>query len=150
GIGKYPDPDDSYMGTWALTGRKHSTHTPMPMLLSSHAYALVVDTDARAIFDLAGTHDDAAVYEVWDRMLDLHLFLGDSARDAFGRMIAWVGKPARPPRTIFAPWVDAMFGSANVRRVAQALRDNGVASSVIWTEDWRGGEMSGSNYVLEE
>jgi sulfoquinovosidase len=150
GIGKYPDADDQYMGVWFLTGRKHSTHTPMPMLLSSRGYALVVDTNSRAIFDLAKTHDDTAIYEAWDRKLDLHLFLGDSPRDAFGQMIAWVGKPARPPRTVFAPWIDALFGSANVRRVAQALRDNGVASSVIWTEDWRGGAEGAFGYALKE
>lgn len=150
GIAKYPDPDDEYAGVWFLSGRKHSTHTPMPMLLSSRKYALVVDTNGRAIFDLAHTHDDTAIYEVWDQTLDLHLFLGDTARDAFGSMIGWVGKPARPPRTIFAPWVDALYGSANVRRVAQALRDAGVASSVIWTEDWRGGVAGPMGYVLKE
>ena len=150
GLGKYPDDDDQYLGTWFLTGRKHSTHTPMPMVLSSQDYALVVDTDARAIFDLANTHDNTAVYEAWEGNLDLHIFLGDTSRDAFSQMIAWVGKPARPPQTIFAPWVDALFGSANVRRVAQALRTNGVASSVIWTEDWRGGGDGAFGYALHE
>jgi alpha-glucosidase (family GH31 glycosyl hydrolase) len=150
GIGKFPDDDDQYMGVWFLTGRKHSTHTPMPMLLSSRHYALAIDTNGRAIFDLANTHDDTAIYEVWDKRLDLHLFLGDSSRDAFTNMIAWVGKPARPPQTIFAPWVDALFGSANVRRVAQSLRTNGVASSVIWTEDWRGGGDGAIGYALKE
>ncbi len=150
GIGKYPDDDDQYMGVWFLTGRKHSTHTPMPMLLSSKKYALAVDTNGRCVFDLANTHPDTAIYEAWDKKLDLHVFLGDSSRDAFTQMIAWVGKPARPPKLIFAPWVDALFGSTNVRRVAQSLRDNGVSSSVIWTEDWRGGENSSTGYALEE
>jgi sulfoquinovosidase len=150
GIGKFADPDNQYMGVWFLTGRKHSTHTPMPMLLSSKKYALVVDTNGRAVFDLAKTHDDTAIYEAWDKKLDLHVFVGDSSRDAFGHMIAWVGKPARPPKLIFAPWVDALFGSANVRRVAQSLRTNGVSSSVIWTEDWRGGDEGATGYALKE
>ncbi|HEX7096326.1 MAG TPA: TIM-barrel domain-containing protein, partial [Acidimicrobiales bacterium] len=150
GIGKYPDADDQYMGVWFLNGRKHTTHTPMPMLLSSRHYALAVDTDGRAIFDLGKTHEDTAIYEAWDKKLDVRVFVGDTSRDAFGQLIAWVGKPARPPLTIFAPWVDALFGSANVRRVAQALRDNGVASSVIWTEDWRGGADGAFGYALAE
>ncbi len=150
GIGKFPDRDDQYQGVWFLTGRKHSTHTPMPMLLSSRHYALAVDTDGRAIFDLGKTHEDTAIYEAWDRRLDLHVFVGDSSRDAFGQLIAWTGKPARPPLTIFAPWVDALFGSANVRRVAQALRDAGIAASVIWTEDWRGGTDGSLGYALKE
>ncbi len=150
GIEKFPDPDDQYMGVWFLHGRKHTTHTPMPMLLSSRKYALVVDTNGRAVFDLAKAHADTAIYEAWDTKLDLHVFVGDTSRDAFSQMIAWVGKPARPPKLIFAPWVDALFGSANVRRVAQSLRSNGVSSSVIWTEDWRGGDEGATSYALKE
>ena len=154
GIGKFPDPDDTYAGLWFLTGRRHSTHTPMPMLLSSQGYALAVDTNARAIFALCSEADDAARFEAWEPTLDLHLFLGEgdnAPRDALGKMIAWVGKPAeRPPLATFAPWVDAIFGSANVRRVAAALRAAGISASAIWTEDWRGGATSATGYALKE
>ncbi len=159
GIGKFPDDDDNYQGVWFLTGRKHSTHTPMPMLLSSRGYALAVDTNARAVFDLCDSNPDAARFEAWDDKLDLQVFIGDRnaappasspTKDAFGHMIAWVGKPARPPELIFAPWVDALFGSANVRRVAQKLRDNDISASAIWTEDWRGGANSSTGYALHE
>ena len=150
GIGKFPDPDDSYAGLWFFTGRKHSTHTPMPMLLSSKGYALAVDTDARAVFALGSERPDAARFEAWEGTLDLQIFVGDgarggtvageAARDALGHMVAWAGKPARPPLSIFAPWIDAIYGAANVRRVAQKLRSEGIAASAIWTEDWRGGD----------
>ncbi len=154
GIGKYDDADDNYQGVWFLTGRKHSTHTPMPMLLSSRGYALAVDTDARAVFDLCDSHEDAARFEAWSNKLDMQVFVGDpnlgATKDAFGHMIAWVGKPERPPELIFAPWIDALFGSANVRRVAQKLRASGVSSSVIWTEDFRGGGNSSTGYALHE
>lgn len=151
GIGKYPDRDDQYMGVWFLTGRKHSTHTPMPMLLSSKHYAVAVDTDARAVFALGSEGDDRVCrYEAWDKRLDLQIFVGDSSREAFSNMIDWVGKPARAPELAFAPWVDALFGSANVRRVANKLRTTGVAASVIWTEDWRGGENTSLGYALHE
>ena len=151
GIGKFPDPDDIYAGIWFLTGRKHSTHTPMPMLLSSARYAIAVDTDARAVFALGSEDDDEVCrYEAWENTLDLQVFVGDTSREAFTNMIDWVGKPARAPELAFAPWVDALFGSANVRRVAQKLRTTGVAASVIWTEDWRGGENSSLGYALHE
>ena len=156
GIGKEPDPDDDYDGVWFLSGRRHSTHSPQPMLLSSRGYALAVDTNARAVFDLGAEHPDSARFEAWERTLDLNVFVGDpqlaaaAPRDALGHMIAWVGKPVRPPDAVFAPWVDAIFGSTNVRAVAQALRDNGVAASVIWTEDWRGGGDTTTGYALDE
>jgi sulfoquinovosidase len=151
GIGKFPDRDDQYLGVWFLTGRKHSTHTPMPMLLSSKHYALALDTDARSVFALASEDDDEVCrYEAWDNKLDLHVFVGASSREAHTNMIDWTGKPARPPELVFAPWIDALFGSANVRRVANKLRTTGVAASVIWTEDWRGGENGTLGYALHE
>ncbi len=154
GIGKFPDPDGNYSGLWFETGRRHSTHTPMPMVLSSQGYALAVDTNARAIFALCSEADDAARFEAWEPALDLHVFLGDGAnpaRDATGQMVAWAGKqPARPPLATFAPWVDAIFGSANVRRVAAHLRSAGVSASAIWTEDWRGGAQTATGYALKE
>lgn len=146
GIGKDDFADDDYSGVWFLSGRRHSTHTPMPMLLSSRGYAVVVDTYARAVFDLTGP----ARYEVWQPDMDVELFVPGEPRAALGQMIAWVGKPDAPSPVVFAPWVDAIFGSANVRAVAQALRANGVASSVIWTEDWRGGGDAATGYALKE
>jgi alpha-glucosidase len=153
GIGKGSDADDDYSASiWFETGRRHSTHTPMPMLLSSKGYALSVDTNARAIFALGSEGADVARYEVWDKALDLHVFAGAPAdpKVALGKMIGWVGRAPVPPAVVFAPWVDAIFGSANVRAIAQELRDNGVSSSVIWTEDWRGGADTGTGYALEE
>ncbi|HUS27056.1 MAG TPA: TIM-barrel domain-containing protein [Kofleriaceae bacterium] len=152
GIGKFPDRDDQYLGVWFLTGRKHSTHTPMPMVLSSAGYAITLDTNARATFDLGGERPGTCRFETWEPHLDLRVFLGEGGepRDAFSKMINWVGKPATPPELIYAPWIDALFGSANVRRVAQKLRDNGISSSVIWSEDWRGGNYGATGYALEE
>jgi len=155
GIGKPDTADDVYEGIWALAGRRHSTHTPMPMMLSSRGWALVVDTSARAIFDLCATVPTEARLETWDDHLTMHLFVGaDGApRDALARMTAWVGRPAIPPTFAFAPWLDALYGSANVRRVAAALRAADIPVSAIWTEDWRGGADNGGpagGYVLEE
>jgi alpha-glucosidase len=65
-------------------------------------------------------------------------------------MTAQFGRPRVPPAFAFAPWNDAIFGSANVRRVASKLRALGVPSSVIWTEDWRGGDWNGDHYALKE
>jgi len=150
GIGKDPTPDDLYQGVWFLTGRRHSTHTPMPMLLSSRGYALAVDTTARTVFDLGKEKADSARYEAWDHTLALHVWLGATPRASLGDMIAWVGKPDHPPPAVFSPWVDAIYGSASVRQVAQALRANGISSSVIWTEDWRGGGDTATGYALKE
>lgn len=153
GIGKTDLADDDYTGLWQLTGRRHSTHTPMPMAVSSAGYAIVLDTDARATFALCSEADDVARFATWSPNLALHVFVGadHGVRDALGQMLAWTGKPAVPPAFAFGPWVDAIFGEDNVLRVAQRLRSEGIAASVIWTEDWRGGADSGTTgYSLDE
>ncbi len=161
GIAKESIPDDEYTGVWFLNGRRHTTHTPMPMVLSSRGYALAVETNGRAVFAL-GPEEHATVsrFEAWDETLRLHVFIGDgdrggdvagaAAADALGHMIAWTGKAPRPPLSIFAPWIDAIYGSANVRRIAQKLRSLGIPASAIWTEDWRGGADTFTGYSLDE
>lgn len=95
GIGKPTSPTAIYDGIWALTGRRHSTHTPMPMLLSSRGLGRwQVDTTRRALFDLCDTATDEAVVTSWDDALALHLFVGPTPREAVGRM-KYVGRAPR-------------------------------------------------------
>ena len=88
--------------------------------------------------------------ESWQNKLDLTLFYGPDPQTSIEKMTASVGRPALPPPFAFAPWLDAIYGSQNVRDVAKALRDSDVPSSVIWTEDWRGGKVDGVGYTLDE
>lgn len=149
GIGK-TDTDLNSPG-YFLVGKKHATHTPMPIYLSSAGYGVVVNTPAYATFDLCATDKERVTIEVWDDHLELHLFSGPTPIDLLAKMTEHLGRPKVPPAFTWAPWLDAIFGSANVRRVAQKLRDVGVASAVIWTEDWRGGYLVGDGtYALEE
>ena len=159
GIGKDSLADDQYLGIWFLSGRRHSTHTPMPMLLSSRGYTQLVDTTARAVFSLCSEAPEVARYEVWSPVLDMHVMIGEGAGPAAGAatlrasldaMIDRVGRPERPPLFAFAPWLDAVLGQDNVERVADRLRAEGVAASTLWTEDWRGGADGPSGFALEE
>lgn len=151
GIGKAPV--DSYdWGVWFLMGRLHSTHTPMPMYVSSRGYGMILDTPYRSIFAMCseeGEHQAVRI-ETWEPEMRLHLFDGPTTANVMERMTSHVGRPKLPPAFAFAPWLDAIYGSANVRRVAQKLRTEGVPSSVIWSEDWRGANDEGLGYVLEE
>jgi alpha-glucosidase len=141
---------DEYDDTWFLVGRRHSTHTPMPMLLSSRGLALLLDTPRRSLFALGSEAEEVVRIEAWEGAIDLHLFDGPEPKEALQRMTARVGRPRLPPAFALAPWLDALYGSDNVRRVAQKLRDQDVPASVIWTEDWRGGRADGLGYTLDE
>lgn len=140
GIGKVTT-DDYEAGVWISQGRRHSTHTPIPIVVSSRGYALAWETDARSVVSLcapAPARPGVVRVEVWEPTLKLRVFAGPTPKQAIERVTAWTGRPALPPAFTWAPWLDAMFGSANVRRVAAKLRAEGVPSSVIWTEDWAG------------
>lgn len=147
GIGK--DATDDYEGVWPLVGRKHSSHIPIPQYLSNRGFVFTTQTDRRTIFDLCKTSPDAFRVEV-TLPATLHVFDGPSPAAALERASATFGRPRMPPKVAFAPWGDAIYGSDNVRRVAQKLRDEQIPISVLWTEDWKGAFQDGDNYTLEE
>lgn len=147
GIGK--STNDDYIGAWMLQGQRHSSHAPLPEYLSSRGYVLVAESDRRSTFALCSERETAARIEI-DLPTTIHLFDGPTPAEALTRATATFGRPRMPPLVAFAPWLDAVFGSENVRRVAQKLRDEDIPSSVIWTEDWRGGDWDVENYSLKE
>ena len=149
GISKMPT--DAYdQGLWYLNGRKHSTHTPIPFFVSNHGYGLMLDSQRRSVFALCSESADAARVEAWEPEMRLRLFYGPGPKEVIEAFTEQVGRPRVPPAFAFAPWIDAIFGSDNVRRVAQKLRDADVPVSVVWTEDWRGGADTPTGYELDE
>jgi len=143
---------DDPTGAWEIEGRRHSSYMPLPEFLSNRGYMALAETNLISTFSMCGERSDVARMEL-ELPVKLHLFFGPSPQDAITRMTGVFGRPRVPPLFAFAPWNDAIFGSDNVRRIAQELRDDGIPSSVIWTEDWRGGEWASDNpnhYALDE
>jgi alpha-glucosidase (family GH31 glycosyl hydrolase) len=151
GVGKDLLSDDP-VGLWYLVGRRHSAYMPLPEFLSSRGYMVVADTVQRSTFALCSERDDVARMEL-ELPVTVNLFYGPTPHEAIGRATLHTGRPRIPPAFAFAPWNDAIFGSQNVLAVASALRAAGAPSSVLWTEDWRGGSFSGlspNDYALDE
>ncbi|MBM3525700.1 MAG: hypothetical protein FJX57_22345, partial [Alphaproteobacteria bacterium] len=147
GIGK--STTDDYNGAWFVQGRRHSSHLPIPQFLARRGYSLAVRTDERAVFALCSEREDTARLE-FELGSTVELFDGPTPAEALERAGASLGRPRQPHRIAFAPWLDAIRGSAEVRRVAKKLRDEKVPSSVLWTEDWKGATQDGDGYILSE
>ena len=147
GIGK--SDNDEYTGAWYLQGRRHSSHAPLPEFLARRGYVLAVHTERRATFALCSESPETARLE-FELGAKVSLFDGPSPAEALKRAGAELGRPRMPPRVSFAPWLDAIRGSAEVRRVATKLRAEKIPSSVLWTEDWRGAKETSNGYSLEE
>jgi sulfoquinovosidase len=137
GIGK-SDTNDLPL-VWQVLGRRHSSHVPMPALVRSDGTAVVVDTSAFARFDLCATDEAMAAFEAWQPHLRVVMMARDSVREAQQALAGFTGRSRLLPPVVFAPWNDAIFGEDSVIEYAQFLRDQQIPSSVIWTEDWRGG-----------
>jgi sulfoquinovosidase len=148
GVGKVDN--DNYGLDWFLRGTRHASQMPLPQVLSRRGYILTTETDLRSIFALCSEGDEKGARVEIDLPARVHLFDGPSPAEAIARATTTFGRPRMPPRVAFAPWLDAIFGSNNVRAAATKLRANGIAGSVIWSEDWRGGELVGTSYRLKE
>ncbi len=150
GIGK--SETDEPPELWFLVGARHASSYGLPSYLSNRGYVAVLEHDGRSIFELCSVNPDQVGIETWSRSFKLILYFGETPAQALERGTAGLlGRPMKPPPVAFAPWNDAIFGSANVRAVAKSLRDNGVPSSILWTEDFRGGaDVAGQGYRLKE
>lgn len=148
GIGK-SESDDYDDLIWFVKGRRHSAQWPMPWTLSNRGLALIAENDGYTEFSLCNEQDSAARIEL-DLPVTFHVFDGPTPAQATTRATSWFGRPRVPPPVAFAPWNDAIHGTQSVMDKAKFLRDHDIPSSVIWTEDWRGGEFSGDAYQLKE
>ncbi|MBL8952496.1 MAG: hypothetical protein JNK82_17080 [Myxococcaceae bacterium] len=150
GIGKV-ETDDPPDQLWFLLGARHASSYGLPTWLSNRGYVAALDFDGRSIFDLCAADGSRVRAEAWAGTVRLWFYTG-SPTQALERATAGIlGRPRKPPAISFAPWNDAIYGAETVRQAAYALRDAGVPSSVIWTEDFRGGADNASGmYRLNE
>jgi alpha-glucosidase len=142
GIGKVDS--ETPPADWFITGTRHASSTPDPFFVRPEPVGVVVETLARVSVDLCtgdrwrlDVADAGATWQVIDAdtpmaIVEAHALLS--------------GPPVLPPDWAFAAWADAVRGSERVRAVAAELREAGAAASVIWSEDWRGGESGGTGY----
>jgi alpha-glucosidase len=147
GIGK-SDTNDLPL-VWQVLGRRHTTHVAMPAFVRSDGVAAIVDTTAFARFDLCASDVDVAAFEVWDATSVVRIHVADTPLRAQQAMAASLGRPRLLPPYVFAPWNDAIFSEQEVRDFATFLRAEQIPSSVIWSEDWRGGQDAGELYRLD-
>ncbi|MCO4746693.1 MAG: hypothetical protein KC912_18000, partial [Proteobacteria bacterium] len=149
GIGKSEDevPADN----WFSKGTRHAASYPIPWLLRPHrSQGVLVDTSARVSVDLCATDPERFSATAWESdSLEWMVIAEPSPLEAVQHLTEWTGRPGLPPAWAFAPWNDAVRGEARVREVAARLRSFGAASSVIWTEDWKGASENGVGYHLE-
>lgn len=144
GVGK--SESESPPADWYLTGTRHASSFPDPFLVRPEPMGLIAETDARVELDLCT--GDAWTVEAWTDALEFVVLDAEAPIDLVRQRATRYGPVAVPPDWAYAPWNDAVGGEARVREVAATLREAGAPSSVIWTEDWKGAELTAWGYHL--
>ena len=144
GNGKPEDPV-----AWPLQGEPEAAYAPMGVWHSSAGYSALVTHDAYSELDIGKTDLSQVSLRSYPALPGVVLVAGASPRERLRSITAYTGRlPEDPPAWTFAPWNDAVGGPARLRDVASTLRDNEIPSSAIWSEDWIGGEQTGTGYRL--
>ncbi|MBK7398699.1 MAG: hypothetical protein IPJ34_21000 [Myxococcales bacterium] len=152
GIGKRED--DLPTPIYFISGTRHASSFPAPIYLSKRGYVGALDGFGRALFGVCAEEDVLRIAQ--DSTASpkgrfvFRIFDGPRPAQALERATLRFGRPRVPPRLAFAPWNDAIFGTAAVQAYAKLLRDKDIPSSAIWTEDFRGGAFVGDDYKLSE
>ena len=86
---------------WGIRRSADATYFPMPWLLSSRGYGVLVDNAERSRFRLGSNRPNAWSLEVAAPRLGLRIFAGPRPADALRRLTARIGRQPAPA----APWV---------------------------------------------
>jgi alpha-glucosidase (family GH31 glycosyl hydrolase) len=141
--GPYRPEDRQYVKAsvppWADRERDDATYFPVPWVLSSRGWGVLVDEDATSRIRAAVDRPDRWEAEVDGPRLRLEVFAGPDPAGALRRFTQTVGRqPAPQAPWAFGPWFQT--GQPNVvppeeeAQIVKAQRDAGVAVSVAETQ----------------
>ena len=111
GEGPYQDKEYPLITTvvpkWGIRWRKDATYFPIPWLLSSRGYGVLIDNDELSYHRLRSDDPSAWSMEVEATTLRFRVFGGPTPAAALQRYTAAVGRqPGNPPPWFFGPWLE--------------------------------------------
>jgi len=117
------------------------TYMPIPFLLSSMGYGVLVESSRWMQFDLAAAHNDRWILEAdvgEDETLDLRWFSGDDPFEIIGEYAQHTGPVVLPPAWSFGLWMSGneWNSQARVMKEVQASLEHGIQPGVIVIEAW--------------
>jgi hypothetical protein len=115
-----------------LGSRRDSTYFPVPWVLSTSGYGVLVENDEDSTFELAtDAHPGVNRLRVESEHLALQVFGGPTPAEALSRMTAAVGRqPAPSSPQVFGAWFQAR---SNIHDELTAQRADGIPISVAQT-----------------
>lgn len=114
-----------------------ATYKPLSWVMSSRGWGLLLETHAPVWFDVGASHPERLVIEIGAAEVDVVVMTDAQPAELVRQLTARTGRPPGLPDWALGPWLDAIGGQDEVRRVARLLRHRGIPSSAIWYEDWQ-------------
>ena len=125
--------------SWVVDGASprgpRRSHSPTPFLLSSRGYGLLLDTTARAVFDVRTGGCACYAFQVEAPEVRTYLIYGPDPQTVLERHSRLVGLPPLPPRWAFGIWKNLIGGQARVEGDLRRLRREGHPIDVVWIYD---------------
>ena len=111
------------------------TYFPIPFVLSSQGYGLMLDTTRSGTFRLGSDREDAWQVSVDGAVLDAVIFTGPEPLDVIEQFTGLTGRPPLPQPWALGVWKTTLSGADAVRAEVQRLRDEDLGVSAVWIYD---------------
>jgi alpha-glucosidase (family GH31 glycosyl hydrolase) len=114
---------------------RRTSHSPMPLLISSHRYAVLLDTTARARVDVGATAPAVTRLEVDAGALRMLVIRGADPKQLLRRVTRLTGRPPLVPRWGLGVWKNLIGGEQRVLADLERLCRHGVPVDAVWIYD---------------
>lgn len=136
---------ENFVPKWGLRDRDDATYYPMPWLLSTFGYGVLVENSDPSYFHLASEQYDAWRVELVRRIsglagqpegtpsprsISLRFFAGPTPADVVRRLTGATGRQPSPAPFFFGPWVQP---KGDAMTTVDKLRSNDIPTSLLQT-----------------
>jgi alpha-glucosidase (family GH31 glycosyl hydrolase) len=136
----------AFVPPWGFHPRDDATYFPMPWLLSTAGYGVLVDSPQTSLHRLGSDSPEAWSVEVEAARLRLRVFAGPRPAGALRRLTARIGRQPRPVPHVFGPWYqprdDEVAILARLQRSDVPLSVAQTYTHYLPCEDQRGREQA--------
>ncbi|MDJ0346599.1 glycoside hydrolase family 31 protein [Streptomyces sp. H10-C2] len=126
---------DTWAGTTPQGMTSTANYSPTPFLLSSRGYGLLLDTPARAHWDVGATHPGCLTVDVAASHVRVYTLHGPTPAAVLAQHAAVVGRPPLPPPWGLGVWKNLIGGSDRVREDLARLDTAGIPADAVWIYD---------------
>lgn len=131
--GPYQDAEEPLIAQFVppagFSTRKDASYFPIPWLLSTRGYGVLIENDADSRTSLGGTWSAT----VEGRTLSLLVIAGPGPREVLARFSAHVGRQPAVRRSALGPWWQPRGGGPSDEEWIEALSSKGALGSVVQT-----------------